>query len=409
MPSTLSWLDYSERDRQRAIEVIKLFEEKSTVDELGVGSVRDALADIMFPGLSTIQSRAKYFLLIPWGYLLLEQKRVPSREAAARGRRIELDLIDALAESDDNYGVIGIVARRTLKALPSRLYWQGLRKWGIRLFPGSQDQYHRSLDTFYSSPANEALTDDGDAVFGRPARNWHTGLPEPPEDFPRTVSLRLTKAEGEYLRDRVLTRLPGSLLAFLISEVKPADHVPFPWEHPAYSSFPEKNQWELRHARCFSEVINGSALLYNLMLSELRGRNQLVERYRASLADWAALLDARAEQIAAWSREEFWSLLASSGAGISWPTRAFIDTWLNHALDGKAATIPGNRTARQLIHARERLLKRGLARLDNRRSLEQWGEASGAGRLDYRWNPVVRDTVRDIQIAVQGDEGDAQN
>src|SRR6187551_419084 len=119
MPSTISWLDYSERDRQRAIEVIKLFVEKTTVDELGVGSVRDAFAEILFPGLSTIQSRARYFLLIPWAYLFLERKRIPSREIAPRARQLEINLIDALADSEDNYGVIGVVARKTLKNLPS--------------------------------------------------------------------------------------------------------------------------------------------------------------------------------------------------------------------------------------------------------------------------------------------------
>src|SRR4051812_44875371 len=130
MPSSISWLDYSERDRRRAIEVIKLFEEKSTGDELGVGSVRDAFADRLFPGLSTIQSRAKYFLLVPWTYLFLEQRQVSSREIALRARQVEIGLIDALAESDDSYGVIGILARKPLKNLPSRVYWQGLRRWG---------------------------------------------------------------------------------------------------------------------------------------------------------------------------------------------------------------------------------------------------------------------------------------
>ncbi|MBA3319148.1 MAG: hypothetical protein H0T50_13805, partial [Gemmatimonadales bacterium] len=364
-------------------------------------------ADILFPGLSTIQSRAKYFLLIPWGYQLLERKRVPSREIAARDRHLEVGLIDALAESDDAYGVIGIVARKTLKNLPSRIYWQGLHKWGIRQFPGSQDQYHRSLDAFYSNPAREVLNDDGEPALGRSARNWHSGLPEPPADFSRHATLRLTMAEGEYLRDRILNRLPGSLLAFLVSEVEPAEDVPFPWQHPGHPSFPPKNRLELYHARCFSEAIHGSALLYNLMLAERRGIEGVIERYRQSLADWANMLQVRGPQLMAWKRPEFWSLLASAGAEISLPTRSFVDAWLNLALEGKAASIPEDRTARQLVHARERLLKRGLARLDNQRALEKWGEASGAGRQDYRWSPVVRDTVYDIQVAVRGAEHDA--
>ncbi|HOF88312.1 MAG TPA: DUF6361 family protein, partial [Armatimonadota bacterium] len=49
--------------------------------------------------------------------------------------------------------------------------------------------------------------------------------------------------------------------------------------------------------------------------------------------------------------------------------------------DMLAASSP----ARQLIHDRERFLKRGLARLDNARALEQWSGAAGAGRLGFRW------------------------
>ncbi len=33
LPSTLTWLDYSERDRRRALDVIDLFRESGTVDE----------------------------------------------------------------------------------------------------------------------------------------------------------------------------------------------------------------------------------------------------------------------------------------------------------------------------------------------------------------------------------------
>ena len=45
MPSTFSWLDYSDHERRRVLDVVELFGEKTTVDEIGVGSVRDAFAD----------------------------------------------------------------------------------------------------------------------------------------------------------------------------------------------------------------------------------------------------------------------------------------------------------------------------------------------------------------------------
>ena len=50
MESTFTWLDYSEVERRKMLDVIDLFGEKTTRDELGIGGVRDAFADLLFPG-----------------------------------------------------------------------------------------------------------------------------------------------------------------------------------------------------------------------------------------------------------------------------------------------------------------------------------------------------------------------
>ena len=87
MMSAFVWLDYSESERRKMLEVVDLFREHDTRDELGVGSVRDAFADMLFPGTSTIMTRARYFLLVPWAYQRLESLHVRSAEIAARARR----------------------------------------------------------------------------------------------------------------------------------------------------------------------------------------------------------------------------------------------------------------------------------------------------------------------------------
>src|SRR5665213_2464722 len=131
------------------LDVVDLFREHETRDELGIGSVRDALADLLFPGTSTIMTRARYFLLVPWMYLQQEKSRISSAQIAARARRAEISLVDAIERSDDKLFNIGKVAKDTLKRLPSSVYWQGLSVWGIRSFKGAQVQYHRSLDGYY--------------------------------------------------------------------------------------------------------------------------------------------------------------------------------------------------------------------------------------------------------------------
>ena len=151
MSSTFSWFAFSEKERRKILDVVDRFGDRDTRDELGLGSVRDAFAELFFPGVSTIQTRARYFLFVPWIYLDLERKKKSSREVAGLARWAEVKLINVLAESEgEDEGVIGFTARETLKRLPSNIYWQGLGLWRIRRFSGGQDSYHRSLDRFYA-------------------------------------------------------------------------------------------------------------------------------------------------------------------------------------------------------------------------------------------------------------------
>ena len=87
MASTLTWLDFSDRDRKRTLDAIDLFREEDTRDELGLGVIRDAFADRLFPGTSTIQTRVRYFIFVPWLFHLLkpadrEAERFAQRKAA---------------------------------------------------------------------------------------------------------------------------------------------------------------------------------------------------------------------------------------------------------------------------------------------------------------------------------------
>src|SRR5918999_4704669 len=100
-------MDYSERERRQMLDVVDLFSEKETRDELGIGVVRDAFADAFFPGTSTIQTRARYFLFVPWIYRQLERQGVGSARVARVARQREIALIKPLAASEDSTGTIG--------------------------------------------------------------------------------------------------------------------------------------------------------------------------------------------------------------------------------------------------------------------------------------------------------------
>lgn len=63
--SALAWIDFDEAERQRAQRITALFQERESRDELGLGGIRDSIADHLFPGSSTIQTRLRYMHTLP--------------------------------------------------------------------------------------------------------------------------------------------------------------------------------------------------------------------------------------------------------------------------------------------------------------------------------------------------------
>ena len=398
--SSLAWLDFSESDRQRALDVIDLFREKGTVDELGIGTVRDAFADLLFPGTSTIMTRARYYLFVPWMYRRHEGKKTPSNEIANSARKDEIVLVEALAKTDDIRGVIGIEARANLKRLPSTIYWQGLGQLGIRRYPGAREGYHRALDAFYKHGGSVVRGDDGHAVVGGTLGNWDPALPPTPAGFPGTATLQLEKTEAEYLRERIIQSAPHSLFAFLVDRLTNASEIALPWEHPLLPKMTAQNRSELQHARNFSETMNGAALLYNLMLAEKKQDEERVDVYTTLFTAWAAAISERITELEAWSRPDFWAVVDATGSRIGLAMPAFINAWLELAISENPGALAESKLARQLITLRERSLKGPLARLDNARALDLWGGASSSGRIDYRWNRPVKAMLGDLRSAL---------
>lgn len=143
MVSTLGWLDTDNEQRRKMLEVVDLFKEEGTVDELGIGSIRDALADALFPGTSVLQTRLRYVLFVPWLMQQATQGNRSATEMSARFRESEYQLIYALGAGGEKLGVIGNTARAKLKRMPSSMYWAAMGTWNIRSRDLSLDAYFR--------------------------------------------------------------------------------------------------------------------------------------------------------------------------------------------------------------------------------------------------------------------------
>ena len=76
MTLTLSWLDYSDHERRKMLDVNDLFWEKSTPDEPGRGGVREAIADLLF--------QAQWGQSLKWPLHLGKRSR-PGRKGSMAG------------------------------------------------------------------------------------------------------------------------------------------------------------------------------------------------------------------------------------------------------------------------------------------------------------------------------------
>ena len=232
------------------------------------------------------------------------------------------------------------------------------------------------------------------------------GLVRPPDDFPETCSLRLTRREAEYLAERI--RLSpacvGSLLAELVAQRHRCADVAFPWIHPHCAKLPPKLREILDHAHNFSEVMHGAPLLYNLILAEQVRSKQAVANYLQKLGEWADTVTKRSRVLGQWNKAQFWEIVRSENPRITTPTYEFINGWWDLALGGSAAKVSTNRAARLLIHEREGRLKKSLARIDNPRAQELWNGNSGTAQLDFRWD-ISQKLLKDIFAGLE--ESDA--
>jgi hypothetical protein len=403
--STFTWLDYSEHERRKMLDVIDLFGEKTTRDELGLGGVRDAFADLLFPGTTTIQTVAKYFLFVPWMYMDLERKQVQSNKVAERARKFEIDLAKTLGDAD---GVIGKRAKDSLKRLPSSVYWQGLMAWGIRVYPKSQSEYHKSLDLHYVRMKGRDATAtefDGEGVHGSALANWHPSIVQPPDDFPGVASMELTLEEASYLRERIMTNCADSLLAYLLKSNVDVRGVPFAWD--LETPLPESLSNPLGHARNFSEVMHGAQLLYNLILAEQSNNDDRQDEYRERMNDWWVIIAQGNARFADWNLKQFWAIVFKVNPRISARAKQFIELWI--ATVQSATSLDGvvdNTSARDLISQREHQIKGSLARTRNERARDLWSGAAGSEQLDLRWR-TSRRIISDILLLGVGTDAPA--
>jgi hypothetical protein len=397
--SGLSWLDTSREEQRRMRELLNLFAETESRDELGIGQVRDAFSDLLFPGTSTLHTRAKYLLIVPWCYRDAEQRHLRGGQLVSRVEANERRVIKTLKDAGELDGLIGRVAGVAVKTLPSAIYWGALGQYRIRL----NDEPGNGLGS--------QIVREADELDERAEGDWAPTLPAVPPGFPGHIEegLELTATEASWLRDRMRMGSPDSLLAHLLrAEHRPHEASWAPWDDVAVQGAPPRVAQELRHAERFSLAVHGASLLYNLQIAERYERakftavDEPVTTYCDALDEWN---DEIADVgWAGWDRALMWDTVISRNPRISTNVRlrAFLETWLDAVTSGAVTGAALNETLRDLVANRERSVKRAQSRLINDRLLRTWSGGSGTRRLTFRWTQVRR-LVLDVHNGLEAD------
>lgn len=228
MQAGFGWIDFSEEHRDRVFSVVDLLSSEGSVDELGIGVIRDAIADWLFPGVSTIQTRPKYFIIIPQ-ILLSYLKKFHNKEKLPvlkdfvhnEEKRIMHQLAKNYNYAEGN-GIIGVnVARNNseLARYPTSVYWNGLRKHGIINTKLSFSEYlkHNDLSTYSHGGNKDENANDEMASFDETF-----GIKCPLlDDIDEHTKMELTKDEAGYLKDQFLStngleKQEGNLLSQIL-------------------------------------------------------------------------------------------------------------------------------------------------------------------------------------------------
>lgn len=271
----IGWIDYSSEHREKVMAVLDALREPGAVDELGIGRIRDGFADKLFPGTSTIQTRAKYFLIVPYLLMELEKENYKSSdEFLNKLGEEEIALIEPLKQEGSD-GVIGNRAGTKLKRKPSSIYWNGLRTFDIfRHDSLSLNNYakmiykNKQFKEALANAGNEEMDDKKASDHSLVTTYWKCLLPH--KDWKKDISLLLKYEEAKFLHNQIITapQSKDSLLAYLLQiDYSKWGHIE---EFEDLSSV-IPNDGILRatfdQAKQFSKFLEGAHIRYNLIAS----------------------------------------------------------------------------------------------------------------------------------------------
>jgi len=417
--SALGWVDFSSEHREKVKSVIDLLATPTVVDELGIGVIRDSFSDSLFPGISTVQTRAKYFLTVP--RIFKDYEKLPPHQRRRRKLADYLNdqenqcmaMLVANHRDDPQTGIFGqLVAEKHGEVLrkPSSVYWTGIREF--RLI-----HTNLSLNAFCQKFANpdQPLHDlvlgsdktKGDDPDAAEQANETINGPAYEDDWIESLTMYLSYEEASFLSRQIEARVPLSLLGQILLDPDVRRQflaLPFDWsfstfadEAPFLAQFPTNLQRIIAAARDFWQLMYGAHIRYNWLLQSRHGTSDLRQEFEALWADWKSNLQTFPWE--RWDTDFLWELAKLHHRRVTDFTMRFVESWIDGIQNGESSGRLDDLVTRQ-----ERNNKKSRARLLPTAE-ESVGKWIGIDDLNYRLS-VARTVINDIDTGLTSMEAD---
>lgn len=299
----LGWVDYSREERETIKELLKVLGESGSLDELGVGIVRDSISDLLYPGTSVLHTRAKYYILIPELFKKAMKSGLTTSSEVRNLINTDQDRIArALRRAIDEEtgtkaaGIIGGRSDRGVKMKPTRIYWNALRTTEILCNSDmSFDDacsavagYNRKTQNIVIKYESEDDGGDADDVGAGNFALFTAPCKERIEDYLENPTLHLRKDEADYLRTQFLhvPVMKNTLMEYCLKTKTSYQGVAL--DDIPTEGMPEVLAHNLELATEFANFIYGAYIVYNLLFIENGGeyataeeKSRLENKYRA--------------------------------------------------------------------------------------------------------------------------------
>ncbi len=287
----IGWIDFSDSERNKALDAISKFEEKGAVDEIGIGRIRDAFANKFFPGTSTIMTRAKYFFIVPYAFMdAVRNKKLTNYRQVIKHVEDNLEKECALTMRkqypERGSGIIGtlILPYNWVSRKPSSIYWNGLRRLGIFTWDNitSIESYVRIALAGRDSILDKSKrkdddakedSDDFDAEHNGQKPFWN--VPKPDKNWMKNLSIDLNKDEASFLRKQISDSHTDTVFKVLLdNSIRIAEGSNFESvSSDIYDLVSDKNKLLIDLANTFNVLVVLIRFRYNIILSQYNNQD----------------------------------------------------------------------------------------------------------------------------------------